>query len=280
MIHPKHLQQYEELLKKVQKYKQPKREKTVFSIGGRGHYENPISDVLAFFLHPNEDHEFETLFLYSFLKTLVPDPDVYLTNSSIERIEREVITPSGNRMDLVVVAEGWVLVIENKIYHHLANPLDDYEAYIKEQYPEKNPLFAILSINPLTVIPKNWKNVAYQRFIDEVKKNAGPYLFNNPLSKWSFFLQDFILNIEDMIGELKVDNEMIDFVQNNYEKILDIMELKDQYVASLRKTFGLVLNEVVNTNVQEKVHSWSRKRTAIRFYCPEVWGKQTNLVLV
>lgn len=24
-------------------------EKTVFSIGGRGHYENPVSDVLAFF---------------------------------------------------------------------------------------------------------------------------------------------------------------------------------------------------------------------------------------
>jgi hypothetical protein len=280
LTHKKHLLQYIELLEKVQKYKQPKREKTVFSIGGRGHYENPISDVLSFFLHPSEEHQFESLFLFSFLKTMNLDPDVYLANSSVERIEREVITPSGNRIDLAVVAEDWVLVIENKIYHHLANPLEDYVAYVKDHYPKKKQLFAILSINQLTIIPEKWENIVYSSFINEVKKNAGPYLFNGKLTKWSFFLQDFILNIEDLIGELIVDHEMMDFVQKNYEKILGLLEVKDHYINSLRKTFSTFLDEVADTKVEEKIHNWSGKRTAIRFYCPDAWGKQTNLVLV
>ena len=40
---------FAELIKEVTKIELPDLEKTIFSIGGRGHYENPTSDILAFY---------------------------------------------------------------------------------------------------------------------------------------------------------------------------------------------------------------------------------------
>jgi len=50
---------YENLKQKLEEAKsffQPEIEKTIFSVGGRGYYENPISDILAFFFNPQEVH--------------------------------------------------------------------------------------------------------------------------------------------------------------------------------------------------------------------------------
>lgn len=272
------LLEYNELLEEAMKYKQDKREKTVFSIGGRGHYENPISDVIAFFIDPREEHKFETLMLASFLK-LLNNSNINIHGGSVEAVEREAVTPKGNRIDLVVVGEEWVLVIENKIYHDLLNPLDDYESYIKAKYPDKEAYYTILSINEIYGVPNPWKNILYQDLQAEVKNNAGPYMFNSTNAKWSFFLNDFLLNIEELIGEYKVDNEMIEFVQKNYSKILNLVEVKDKYITTIKKNFSTMINGVSSTRVIEKIHNWD-KRVAIRFYCPDTWGKQTNQVLV
>jgi len=269
---------YYELLENIKEFIKPKKEKTVFSIGGRGHYENPISDVLAFFLDPNEEHKFDTLVLSSFLKALKKDLG-NIEKNSIELIEREVVTRSGNRIDLVIVSENWVMIIENKIYHTLLNPLDDYESYVAYKYPDKKRILAILSVSELSNTPLKWDNILYQDLISEIKKQAGPYLFNSNNAKWSFFLKDFILNLEEVIGENKVDKEMMDFVQKNYSKIIELLEVKDNYIASLKKVFIPLVNEASANGVLDKVHNWS-KRVAIRFYQPDTWGEQTNLVLV
>ncbi|SOC41001.1 PDDEXK-like family protein [Ureibacillus acetophenoni] len=270
--------EYKDILENMKKFVRPKREKTVFSIGGRGHYENPISDVLAFFLDPNEEHQFDTLFLSSFIKVVGKEFES-VEASQIEKIEREVVTHSGNRIDLIVESENWVLIIENKIYHSLLNPLEDYEDYIKMKYPHKQPIFALLSINEISNIPPNWTSVLYYDFISEIKKQAGPYMFNGNSAKWSFFMKDYLLNIEELIGESKVDKELVNFVQQNYNKILELIEVKDHYINSLRKMFSSILSETTGNKVEDKVHNWS-KRVAIRFYCPDQWGQQSNLVLV
>ncbi|MGX6444018.1 PDDEXK-like family protein [Neobacillus sp. K501] len=274
----KNIVKYNELLEGMKKFVRPKKEKTVFSIGGRGHYENPISDVLSFFLDPREEHQFETLFLSSFLKILGKEIDD-IEENPIEVIEREAITDAGNRIDLVLASENWVLLIENKIYHSLLNPLDDYEFYVKEKYPDKEPILVILSIFELTNIPLNWHGVLYQELISEIKKQSGPYMFNSGNAKWSFFLKDYLINLEQLIGEQKVDKELMGFAQDNYSKILELIEVKEQYIDSLRKVFSTVLSETTGNRVVEKIHNWSR-RVAIRFYCPDHWGEKTNLVLV
>lgn len=276
--HSNLLLQYKELVESGLHFRKIKREKTVFSIGGRGHYENPISDVLAFFIDPREEHKFEMLLLSSFIRLLNIEQK-NLDLSSVELIEREAVTSKGNRIDLVIVGEEWVLVIENKIYHDLLNPLKDYEFYITSKYPNKTPYYAILSINPINGVQSPWKNILYQDLISEVKKHAGPYMFHSTNAKWSFFLQDFLLNIEEMIGDYKVDQEMIDFVQTNYSKILNLIEVKDRYIESVKKEFAKIIQEVSTTNVTDKIHNWS-PRVAIRYYCPDIWSSQTNLVVV
>ncbi len=276
--HSNLLIEYKELVENGMRFKKPQKIKTIFSIGGRGHYENPISDIIAFFIDPREEHQFETLLL-STIFTLLNHKHMNLDQGTVELVEREAVTPAGNRIDLVVVGGEWVLVIENKIYHDLLNPLKDYENYITSKYPDKTPYYAILSINQVNGIPSPWENILYQDFIIEIKNQAGPYMFHSQSAKWSFFLQDFLLNIEEMIGDVKVDREMIEFVQKNYNKILNLIEVKDNYIETIKKEFTKIIHEVSTTNVTEKVHNWSR-RVAIRFYCQELWGKQTNLVLV
>ena len=53
----------ENFLKLATKYQVLPKERTVFSLGGRGYYENAASDMLSFFLRPNAEHGFGTLFL-------------------------------------------------------------------------------------------------------------------------------------------------------------------------------------------------------------------------
>lgn len=271
--------EYYELLENAMKFVKPIKEKTVFSIGGRGHYENPISDVLAFFLNPSEEHQFNTLFLSSLLKVLKKDLE-NLEANSIELIEREAITRSGNRIDLIIVSENLVIIIENKIYHTLLNPLDDYESYAASKYPDKERIFSILSINELPNTPLNWHNILYQDLIFEIKKQAGPYLFNSSNTKWHFFLKDFILNLEELIGENKVNKKMMDFVQKNYSKIHELLEVKEDYIVSLKNMLIPLVNKSSTNRILNKIHYWSKTTVAIRFYQPDLWGEQTNLVLV
>jgi hypothetical protein len=172
------------------------------------------------------------------------------------------------------------MIIENKIYHGLLNPLDDYEDFIKSSYPEKEVILTILSLSELAKVPQGWNTVLYREFISEIKRSAGPYMFNENNAKWSFFLQDFLLNIEELIGDITVDKEMMDFVQKNYKRILDLMEVKDNYITILKKSFATIIHENSKDPVTEKIHNWSKNRVAIRFFCPNVWNEQTNLVLV
>ena len=45
----------------------PKRKKSIFEIAGYAHYEIVYSNILAFYLDKNEDHNFGSLFLDSLL---------------------------------------------------------------------------------------------------------------------------------------------------------------------------------------------------------------------
>src|SRR5690606_13749345 len=85
----------------------PIRGKTIFSIGGRGHYENPISDLLAFFMNPDEEHGFSNLLLDAFFETLQGESKLF--SAPISLIERELRTESDKRIDLVIASEDWVL---------------------------------------------------------------------------------------------------------------------------------------------------------------------------
>ncbi len=99
------------LVQELKKFTPPFIEKNIFSIGGRGHYENPISDILSFFIDPQDQHGMGDVFLRAFFHSLDECPETLHLNSTPRR---EELTKTGNRLDIVIESDNWILVIENK----------------------------------------------------------------------------------------------------------------------------------------------------------------------
>ena len=53
-----------------------------------------------------------------------------LDGGKVGRVEREVSTTAGNRIDILIKSNSHAVLIENKIFAVVANPFDDYEAYL------------------------------------------------------------------------------------------------------------------------------------------------------
>lgn len=242
----------------------PPQEKTVFSIGGRGHYENPISDVLAFFFDPEEQHGFSGLFLESFFEAIGDDSvsDFRLVSKPM----REVVTDKGNRIDLLLEFHDSVLVIENKIRHWLANDLADYINYANKKYVGKNILLVVLSINTEMSSDKSVINCTYSNFLSVVEPKISGFFMSNPSNKWLVFLRDFILNIRNEIGDKSmsiITIEEQEFFLGNYKEISELLEKRNNFIRRIQDVILVVLKGVC---VDTAIHSWSNKITALRFY--------------
>src|SRR4051812_37847938 len=88
----------ESLLAEVGKFAVPTKEPTLFAVGGQGYYENPATDLLAFFLKPDAEHRLGDLFLSTFLECMGA-AHRQLDLNHVE-IQREVRTQEQNRIDL------------------------------------------------------------------------------------------------------------------------------------------------------------------------------------
>ena len=154
-------------------------EPTIFSIGSKGYYENPTTDILAFFLDDKASHGLGSLVLEALVNTL-PDSVNDLDCTLALPPEREVQTKKGKRIDLLLDSDQWVMVIENKIYHDKNNPFAEYENFVlkqnSERFQEKKALFIVLS--PDGSVPKKWtrwNGVSYHTFICSLKDKLANY---------------------------------------------------------------------------------------------------------
>ena len=125
----------EQLTALVEAFKQlPKneRETTLFDIGSRGHFENPMTEVLSFFCVLSEVHEMYDLVVSSIVNLVRQNP-VYenLKHAEVHnKPQREVTTKNNKRIDLLLSSEEWVIAIESKINHQQVNPFEEYESYV------------------------------------------------------------------------------------------------------------------------------------------------------
>lgn len=142
-------------------------EPTLFSVGGRGYFENPTTDLLAFYLNPTAPHGLGDLVLRSLLKCVGFTEDFEL--SLVEPPHREETTANRNRIDLVLVGPSWVAAIENKIGHAQVNPFEDYEQHLVERYPGREALRIVLSPAGTTT-RATWVPLSYRRLIDSVRE--------------------------------------------------------------------------------------------------------------
>ena len=116
----------------------------IFEISSFPHWETVSSNVWAYFLNPDEKHNFKDLFLKSILELIQSKSSSNdtgaLSNLRVDSVirERQTINVSESdkkRIDIEVLGNFGVLVIENKIdADDSNNPMEAYETQAQEDY--------------------------------------------------------------------------------------------------------------------------------------------------
>lgn len=264
---------------------QVKQETTIFGIGARGHFENPTTDVLAFFCDVAGEHKLGNLVLSSLLESL----DICSFKQQLcSKPEREVKTKNSKRIDLLLEAEDWVLALENKIGHIPVNPFDEYEQYVlveqSVRFKGKEPIFVLLS--PEGESPEGydkWNGLSYERLLGVLKPQIANYFLSDPLNKWAIMLREFVLHLEEMLVKPKLLQENMEFVLENYQTIQKASLVKAEVFEQCNQALNDHLTAVFGENVNSNVVKWDVTNDAIRFalckWSQKNKGNETDIAL-
>lgn len=179
--------------------------------------ENAWSNILAFYFDPKKEHKLGDLMLKSFFEALGKKMEI---KNGI-KVCPEFSTDSRKRIDLVIIADNFVLGIENKVDFWLHNDLEDYSMKIDCMANEMGcqSIKVILSKNQFCD-KHGFVNLTYDRFIKYIEKNIKDYKSTaNP--EYLIFLEDFLRNIKNTIRfkEMIENNQSLLYFQNNYDLI-------------------------------------------------------------
>ena len=254
-------------------------EATIFSIGSRGYYENPTTDILAFFLDDNAQHGLGSLVLEALTDTL-PEQLQKIDCSLSSSPEREVVTKAGKRIDLLLESQQWVMVVENKIFHEQNNPFKAYERFIyqenNQRFEDKDAIFIVLS--PTGHVKRsNWVGVSYPSLIAAIKQKLADYFISQPLNKWIVLLREFILHLENMMSTDSASTESINFILDNLAQIKETQDLKMKTIKSYQKALHQALQTELETEINSTLVHWYGF-PAIRFAYPG-WPTDSDVVL-
>ena len=245
-------------------------EQTIFGIGSRGYYENPTSDVLAFFCDSEGEHGLGSLMMDALFDALiVSNPESvdfdFSDFSIITEPEREVFTEDNKYIDILLEGNDWVMVIENKVFHKLNNPFESYQQHIysEEQYQRKHPIFVVLS--PKGNAPTGWLGLSYPIFLESIREKLARAFITQPLNKWLVLLREFILHLEGIMSGSIISPETTNYILENLREIHQAERLKDKTI----KAFHLELLQELSSifpddQIEIKLSTWN-KYPALRF---------------
>lgn len=200
------------------------KEKTVFDVSGYPHYENVISNLLAFFFDPTEEHRLIDLFLKSLFECYADMTGNRIQLGEFEEIEREYSTEDRKRIDILIKLSNAIVCIENKIYARDYNPFDEYIKEINKIKDNREVIAIILSLNKIEDKKSEdiiFFDITYKDFIDKVKKNKSSYIINAN-EKWVMILDELLTNIENLGA--RMDKEWQKFIKNHNETMLNFFE--------------------------------------------------------
>lgn len=235
-----------------------KREQTFMEIAGYPNYENVCSNILQFYFHPAKEHGFGTLLLDT-LATLIKKEAVI--GGQVIDVRREEITSKGNRIDLVIESDDYVLGIENKIFAHLNNDLYDYGKHLESLSEGRQVYKVLLSLRFIKPSPdlKGFCPISYNRFFQTVIENIGSY-FLTAREPYITFLRDFIQTMQNLHRSTAMDRERLAYFKDNQEDIArllaEVVKLREDML-SKAKQLKAVTTDLVKPNVEVGV--WQSK---------------------
>ncbi len=157
---------------------------------------------------------------------------------------------------MFIRGQGWLLVIENKIRHWLANDLAAYVQHATLHQPGTSH-FAILS--PYGEEAPGWRAVTYKDYCAALRTSLGIAFFNATFSKWQVFAREFVVHLEEELygSERIMTKEQITFVEQNLHPIGDLKKMLDAYNEFLKAELKERLEAVLpNQGFVATMRSW------------------------
>ncbi|MDJ1505420.1 PD-(D/E)XK nuclease family protein [Xanthocytophaga agilis] len=228
--------------------KKPEKPLTLFDISGNAHYEDICSNWYAFFLDPQKEHGFGTLFLDSLTELINSKSNKtndLLWEADSFTIIREHFTGRGS-IDLLIAERDTkdsyrkAVIIENKIYAALNNDLEDYYSSIKVS--DENKRGVVLSLYPLETNHTHFVNITHSEWLKKINAGLGNY-WQKAGDKYLMFLRDFILNLESMGESTEGMNADLKFYMQHASKINELCQLQIEALGFLAESISLHLDK-------------------------------------
>lgn len=231
---------------------------TIFDIAGYPHYENVCSNILAFFIDPANEHGLGSLFLDSFFSLL---GDEQYSTEQVD-VTREFQTQNRGRIDIVVKTDQHIIAIENKMFHYLANDLNDYKKTIRNLAVQNDvtAINLVLSLKRIEVKDTDFHHIVFTDFLETIRQNLGKYATTTS-QKWLLYLMDFIDTIERMTGSNMDINETVQFFIENDDVLV---RLTNERNAFLKKLANLIMQ--VKSMIEKPVNchnQWIYAKTCL-----------------
>ncbi|MDG0801438.1 PD-(D/E)XK nuclease family protein [Pectobacterium polaris] len=253
---------------------QEKPETNFFDVGGCGYLENPTSDLMALFM--GGDEEVKPWLLLALLKILNEVTD-NIDLSSL-RIAREVCCENGERIDIVVSHDEFIIGIENKVKSVINNPFDAYEKQLNE-YVDNNQRVYKCIIKPLSnssSVNNNWKMITYTELVNVAFSCLDKDIVDESSNKWMFFYKEFLSHLSTLSeGEMSnlLNDEQISFVTDNFDKLIKAKNLLDSFENAVYLEGHDILSKILpDSRITKSVNNWKEDYKALHFM-PSEWGE-------
>lgn len=204
----------EQLLACLASYRQlpPSRRRppTLLHVAGVGHLEDIASNILGFFLSPTAEHGLGPLFLDALLHLLGA---AHPYDVAAVQVEREVLTPEGKRLDLVIDTGEVVIAIEHKINHQPINPFATYAAHLRslaQGRPWHGILLAPHLITPTPALHQ-FRPLTFRAFYDAVEAHHDQFLADGR-EPYPTLYRDFVATMRNPNQERSMDRRHVSFL--------------------------------------------------------------------
>lgn len=211
-------------LEDAKKHFPVKKPLNIFSLMKLDHYENPITDLLAFFLYDKNDHGLGNVFFQGFLDC-IPNGDI-LGRELICKPQREVSTEDGKRIDLILSGADFSIIVENKIRHSAVNPFKSYVEYAEKHLMEDEGKIIYVLLSPGGQSEKkNWIGVSYPNLVSAIRKRLLTVSLKKE-NKWHMFSEEFLNHLASLTEKYEMQDKNKDFVFSNLANIRKLEQIK------------------------------------------------------
>ena len=220
------------------------RPRTFMEIAGYPHYENVCSNILKFFMDPEESHGLGTLVLDALTSTTEIDVAEGSMSSNVS-VDREVSTDAGNRIDILITSDTHAILIENKIHAAASNPFNDYAAYLDQISDGRRSHKILLTLYPTNSGSKwDFANLTHEEFVGQIRSLLGRYVSNADARHLTMFL-DFLNTLENLQRGSRMNQEFVKLLADRGDDIRSLFDGMKSFRADMRSK-GEELQSLIN----------------------------------